>query len=659
MTFIDQHLLTAIVFVPFVGALALLAFPRGQHVGARGFSLAIALTDLALCLWLWHRFDLSTSLWQFQESTEWINAYGIRYSLAVDGLTLALTVLTTFLLPLVIVSTYSAVKQYVREYMVCLLALQTGMLGAFLATDLFLFYVFWEIMLVPMYFLIGIWGGQRRVYAALKFFLYTMTGSLLMLVAILYTVLAVRDQGGLTFSLAEVQMRLHTTNLGNAEPWLFLAFAVAFAIKVPMFPFHTWLPDAHVEAPTGGSVILAGVLLKLGTFGFLRYALGLWPATAAAFLPAIGLLAVIGIVYGALVSMVQQDLKRLVAYSSVSHLGFVMLGIAAMTTLGITGSIVQMVNHGISTGALFFLVGVIYERRHTRMMDQLGGLAKVMPRYALVWVLVMLSSIGLPGLNGFVGEFLILVGTFQSQGIHIAMSTGNVARLGIFAVQAVALAAVVLTIVAVHRKGARTRLGPGTRLMASMFAFGVAAYIAAPPFGSFAGGLLIRPLLPHVGSGEPFAEVFAVLAVIGASGVILSAIYLLWATERVFFGPVTHAENQHLSDLSLRESAVIVPLVLAAIWIGLYPQPLLDTIKPTAAKIAREYREQAHLAPGPDRPSVVERAVPTQVAPWPAGVRLPDSESAVSTPPTTRFAPWHLAAPRQLLLRPVPGKATP
>jgi NADH-quinone oxidoreductase subunit M len=319
MSFLDDYLVSAIVLLPLLGAVLALAFPKGEHSGVRGFTLAVSLIDLALAIWMWVRFDPAAGM-QMQERIDWVPSLGITYAVGVDGLSVLLVLLTAFLAPIVVLSTYSSVKDRVREFMVCTLFLQTGMLGAFVATDFFLFYVYWEVMLVPMYFMIGIWGGRRRIYAAVKFFIYTMAGSLLMLVAILYTVWSVRDQGGLTFSYIEVSERLAAmpNGLGGAEIWLFLAFALAFAIKVPMFPFHTWLPDAHVEAPTGGSVILAGVLLKLGTFGFLRYALWLFPKTAVVFLPAIGLIAVVGIIYGALVAMVQEDFKRLVAFSSAS-----------------------------------------------------------------------------------------------------------------------------------------------------------------------------------------------------------------------------------------------------------------------------------------------------------------------------------------------------
>ncbi len=595
MSFVQEHLLTFIVFVPMLGAVLALAFPREETSGVRGFALAVSLLDLALAFWLWALFEPKTTGMQLTETIEWIPSLGISYSVGIDGLTILLVVLTTFLAPLVVLSTYSAVKERVREYMVCVLFLQTGMLGAFVATDLFLFYVFWEVMLVPMYFLIGVWGGKQRIYAAVKFFLYTMAGSLLMLVAILYTVWAVQDQGGLTFSWAAIVERLGSTELGGAEVWLFLAFALAFAIKVPMFPFHTWLPDAHVEAPTGGSVILAGVLLKLGTFGFLRYAMWLFPETAAAFLPAIGLLAVVGIIYGALVSMVQEDFKRLIAFSSVSHLGFVMLGLTAMTVTGVAGGVLQMVNHGISTGALFLLVGVIYERRHTRLLDDFGGLAKVMPRYAAVFGIIMLSSVGLPGLNGFVGEFLILIGSFQSEGIVLQQTTtGQLAWVGIIAAGLVALGAVAILGLKLARMP-REQAGVPTKVATLIGALLLAAALVAPPVGSFTGGLIIRPLVTVTPSVANFREVFALLAVLAGTGVIFAAVYLLLATQRVFFGPLRHAENEHLADLNLREGFVLVPLVLVAILMGVFPKPFLDAINPTVDAYARDFRARAGL----------------------------------------------------------------
>ena len=360
---------------------------------------------------------------QFVERFAWIRAYGIDYFVGVDGLSLFLVLLTTFLGPIVILASWS-ISARVKEYLFFMLLLETGMLGAFVALDLFLFYVFWEVMLVPMYFLIGVWGGPRRIYAALKFVLFTMAGSLLMLVAIIY--LATRNSQVtqvLTFDL----LKIYNLQLPYEEQiWLFLAFALSFAIKVPLFPFHTWLPDAHVEAPTAGSVILAGVLLKLGTYGFLRFAIPLFPEAALAAAPFIIALAVIGIVYGAMVAMMQADLKKLVAYSSVSHLGFVMLGLFAFNLQGIQGAIYQMLNHGLSTGALFLIVGMIYERRHTRMIDDFGGLWKQMPIFSAFFLVVTLSSIGLPGLNGFVGEFLILLGSFQASPFWTAGAASGV-----------------------------------------------------------------------------------------------------------------------------------------------------------------------------------------------------------------------------------------
>jgi NADH-quinone oxidoreductase subunit M len=340
----------------------------------------------------------------------WIQVAGweISYLMGIDGVSILLVLLTTFLTPISILSTWTAVEERVKEFMIFFLMLEVGMVGVFLSLDLFLFYVFWEFTLVPMYFLIGIWGGANRVYAAVKFFLYTMAGSILMLLAILWLGIT---QG--TFSVPEL---IATATIpGNIQIWLFLAFAAAFAIKVPMWPLHSWLPDAHVEAPTAGSVILAGVLLKMGTYGFLRFNLALFPEASVRLAPWIAVLAVIGILYGAMVSYAQKDAKKLVAYSSVSHLGFVMLGLFAINLQGIEGGILQMINHGISTGALFLVVGMIYERRHTRDMDAFGGLWKVMPVYAVLTLIVVLSSMGLPGLNGFVGEFTILLGAFGSK----------------------------------------------------------------------------------------------------------------------------------------------------------------------------------------------------------------------------------------------------
>jgi NADH-quinone oxidoreductase subunit M len=405
-------MLSLILFSPVVGALTLLLLPRDQVKGLRRSAFVFSLFPLLFSLLLLLAFNPSEAGFQFVEQARWIPMFGIDYKVGVDGISLFLVLLTTFLTPLVILFAWGDIEKRVKEFLIFMLLLETGMLGAFIALDLFLFYVFWEVMLVPMYFIIGVWGGQRRIYAAIKFVLYTMAGSLLMLVAILYLVwLNQSATGTLTFDLLklyELQVPLAT------QRWLFAAFALAFAIKVPMFPLHTWLPDAHVEAPTGGSVILAGVLLKLGTYGFLRYAVGLFPVVAVEAWPYIAGAAVIGIVYGALVAMVQPDLKKLVAYSSVSHLGFVMLGLFAFNTPGVTGSIYQMLGHGLSTGALFLVVGVIYQRRHTRLISEFGGLWKQLPIFSAVFLIVMLSSIGLPGLNGFVGEFLILLGAFRS-----------------------------------------------------------------------------------------------------------------------------------------------------------------------------------------------------------------------------------------------------
>ncbi len=403
------HPLTLVTFFPLLGVLILLFVNGEQKNLVRWIALVTSLVTFLISLFVLAQFHAANPEIQLEIKRSWIQVAGwdISYHLGVDGLSILLLLLTTFLTPISILSTWTAIEERVKEFMIFFLLLEVGMVGVFLALDLFLFYIFWEFTLVPMYFLIGIWGGPRRMYAAIKFFLYTMAGSILMLLAILW--LGIRAG---TFSLPEL---IAMGNIpANLQTWLFLAFAAAFAIKVPMWPLHSWLPDAHVEAPTAGSVILAGVLLKMGTYGFLRFNLSLFPAAAVKLAPWMALLAVIGIIYGAAVSYAQKDVKKLVAYSSVSHLGFVMLGLFALNPQGIQGGILQMINHGLSTGALFLIVGMIYERRHTRDMDAFGGLWKVMPIYGALTLIVTLSSMGLPGLNGFVGEFTILLGAWQA-----------------------------------------------------------------------------------------------------------------------------------------------------------------------------------------------------------------------------------------------------
>jgi NADH-quinone oxidoreductase subunit M len=421
-----DHLLSFLIFLPTAGALLLLLFPESRPSGARGFALAVSVLEFALSIPLWTRFDIHTTAFQFGEHAAWIPSFGISYAVGIDGISLVLILLTTLLTPVSLLFSLTHVDRSVRAFSIAFLVLETGLIGSLAAVDLALFYVFWEVMLVPMYFIIGIWGGARRIYAAMKFFLFTMAGSLLMFLAILY--LAVRYH-----ALADRWSFLLTdwTGMilpGSTQAILFLAFALAFAIKIPVFPLHTWLPDAHTEAPTAGSIILAGVLLKLGVYGYLRFALPLFPDAATRYAPWVGVLGVIGVLYGAMVAYAQKDMKRLVAYSSVSHLGLVVVGIGAFTATALSGSILQMVNHGLSTGALFLLVGVLYERRHTREIAAYGGIAGVVPITAALFLLATLSSIGLPGLNGFVGEFLILLGTWTSphRWWAVAASTGIV-----------------------------------------------------------------------------------------------------------------------------------------------------------------------------------------------------------------------------------------
>ncbi len=414
MNWQNLHLLTPVVMLPALGALVVAMLPSRAKGVIRGTAFFWTMGVFLFSLLLWAGFDPASAGFQFEEKAAWIPQLGIYYHLGIDGISLFLVLLTTFLTPLVILSAFSAVEVRVKEYMVHMLIIETGMLGALVSLDVFMFYIFWEIMLIPMYFLIGIWGGNRRIYATLKFVLFTVVGSLLMLVALIYLYYThYKLFGTYSTDLPDIMKVVPSLTL-KEQLWLFAAFGLAFAIKVPMFPFHTWLPDAHTEAPTGGSVILAGVLLKMGTYGFLRFAIPLFPLATHVLLPLIAALAVIGIIYGALVCMVQPDMKRLIAYSSISHLGFVMLGIAGMSSAAIQGAVYQMLNHGVSTGALFLLIGVIYERKHTRMIADMGGLAKIMPAYAALFLITALSSIGLPGLNGFVGEFLIMMGSFTS-----------------------------------------------------------------------------------------------------------------------------------------------------------------------------------------------------------------------------------------------------
>jgi len=470
-------LLTLVTFLPGAAGLALLFVPRRSVGVLRLVSLVVTVLTFACSLPLYFGFDGDAIGYQFEENRRWMPTLGVAYHVGIDGISLLLVLLTTFLMPLALVSAWGSIEDRFKEFIATMLLLETGMLGVFVSLDLFLFYVFWEAMLIPMYFIIGIWGGPNRVYAAVKFILYTMVGSLLMLVAILglyYQYGAAT--GRYTFDVPVLAQYVMAPGL--AQNLMFLAFALAFAIKVPLFPFHTWLPDAHVEAPTAGSVVLAGVLLKMGTYGFLRFCLPFFPDASLAFGPLVWTLAVIGVIYGAWVSTVQPDMKKLVAYSSVSHLGFVMLGIFTLNQQGLVGALIQMVNHGLSTGALFLMVGMIYERRHSRLIADFGGLWRVVPAFSAVFLVVVLSSLGLPGLNGFVGEFLILVGAFQR---------------------------------------------------------------------------------------SPW------LAAVATSGIIFAAVYLLWMYQRVIFGDVTHEANRGLRDLTTREWAVLVPVVVLIVWIGVYP----------------------------------------------------------------------------------------
>jgi len=495
-------LLNLICYLPLAGALAIAFLIKKENSGAiKWFATIVTGLDFLISIPLWFLYSPGGAEFQFASKGEWIPSFGVQYIFGVDGFSILLILLTTLLGFISVYSSFTAITERQKEYYIFLLLLQTGMLGVFCALDFILFYVFWEVMLVPMYFLIGVWGGPRKLYAAIKFFLYTLVGSVLMLVGIL--ALYFYNAGGLaavglpglgnpaTFEIPALYQAAPMMP-GGLQFWVFLAFFVGFAIKVPMFPFHTWLPDAHVEAPTAGSVILAGVLLKMGTYGFVRLSLPLLPDATVKAVGWVGLLSIIAIIYGALVSMAQKDMKKLVAYSSVSHMGFITLGMFALNAPGLRGAILQMINHGISTGALFLLVGIIYERRHNRMISEYGGIAKVMPLYATFFMIIALSSLGLPTLNGFIGEFTILIGAFHHSWVW---------------------------------------------------------------------------------------------ALFAATGIVLGAAYLLWMYQRVFFGEITNDKNKGLTDLNLREQWTLIPLIVMAFWIGLYPKPFFRLMEPTVDRV--------------------------------------------------------------------------
>ncbi|MGH7369934.1 MAG: NADH-quinone oxidoreductase subunit M [Candidatus Methylomirabilaceae bacterium] len=435
MNALQFPILSFIAYLPILGVFLIAVIPKESKGGIRWTALAFTLASFVASLWLPVRFDSTTAAMQFVERFSWIPTIGVDYVFGLDGISLWLVLLTTFLSVIAVICSWESITVRLKEYYAFLLILETGMLGVFLSLDFFLFYIFWEVMLVPMYFLIGIWGSDRRLYSAIKFFLYTLFGSVIMLLGILAIYFYHGSQTGTyTFGVLELMQVQYPSSplftiLGvpfSFQDLVWLSFFLSFAIKVPMFPFHTWLPDAHTDAPTAASVILAGVLLKMGTYGFVRFNLPMFPESTKHFVPMIMVLSIIAIIYGAMVCLVQPDMKRLIAYSSVSHMGFVTLGIFALNAQGVQGSLIQMVNHGLSTGALFLIVGLIYDRRHTRLISELGGLSKQMPVYATLFAIIMLSSMGLPGLNGFIGEFLILVGAFRMNYVWAAFAVSGI-----------------------------------------------------------------------------------------------------------------------------------------------------------------------------------------------------------------------------------------
>jgi len=491
--FINQHILTILIFFPLLGAFVLTFLPRDKAAFLKYFALIVLMLEFIFSLHIYFHFSNTGNIDQFYVNIPWIEIWNINYLLAVDGVSMLLIVLTTATLPIALIGTWNSVTKNIKAYLLCLMVLQTGMIGVFCALDLFLFYIFWEIMLVPMFFLIGIWGGEKRIYATLKFFIYTMSGSVIMLVAILFLYFQGFYKDGIFQALNSFNLlELYNYHLPyNTQILVFAAFALAFAIKIPLFPFHTWLPDAHVQAPTTGSVILAGILLKMGTYGFYRFAIPLFPDAVQTLQPYLIVLSVIGIIYGALVAMVQTDIKKLIAYSSVSHMGVVMLGLFSLNLTGMTGGLYQMFNHAVTTGALFLLVGMLYDRTHNRTIKDYSGLAKLMPIYAIFFMVVTLGSIGVPLTNGFVGEFLTLLGTFQVD----------------------------------------------------------------------------KPA-----------------AILGATGIILGAVYMLWLIERVFFGAPKLMKGLG-KDLNLREGLVMLTITIVVFGMGIYPKPFLEKIERSAETV--------------------------------------------------------------------------
>jgi NADH-quinone oxidoreductase subunit M len=496
----DFPWLEVTIFLPLAGAVLIGFIPKDKDQIVRWAALAVSLLAFVISLGVLANFETGQAGFQLRTTAEWIPEWGITYKTGIDGVSLWMVLLTTFLMPISVLASWS-IDQRVKIYFVFLLALETGMLGVFCSLDLFLFYLFWEATLVPMYFLIGMWGYGNRIFAAMKFFLFTLAGSLLMLAAILFLYFAARDNP--TF---DYESLLGTPlSLGN-QRLLFLGFFASFAVKVPLVPLHTWLPDAHTEAPTAGSVLLAAILLKMGAYGLMRFAIPLFPDASRELVPLVMGLAIAGILYGALVAAMQKDLKRLIAYSSVAHLGFVVLGLFVGSIQGMSGGILQMVNHGLSTGALFLLVGILYERRHTRAIADFGGLARSVPVLSGIFLFVALSSLGLPGLNGFIGEFLILLGTFFE---------------------------------------------------------------------------------------------YRWWAVPAAAGIILAAVYLLWAYQRVFHGEAEREENRTLADLRLRESVMLAPLIALIVFIGVYPKPFLERIEPAAERVVQQLKGSSVLPEPP------------------------------------------------------------
>lgn len=642
MTILSDHLLSAIVALPLLAAILAMTFPKSERHSVVGFGLLVMGLTAMLAVVALSRFDLGEPGLQLQESVPWIPAWGASYAVGVDGLAMLMVLLTVTLTPLSLWAAALEIKSRQRDFVACLLLLESMILGAFCAVDMLLFYVFWEAMLVPAFMLIGIFGrGQKeRMAASLQFFLYTMAGSMVMLAALIYAATCAPGGGAPSFLWTDIVARFASVPVSYTELALFIAFAVAFAIKVPLVPLHGWLPNAYAEAPVAVTVMLSGLMVKVGAFAFLRYSLLLFPRSATFLMPTLMVLAVVGIIYGACLAAREHNLRRLLAYSSISHMGFIMVGLCSMAPDALMGGALQMVSHAVSTAGLFILTGMVLARTGNDAWNNLGGLATRAPLLAAAFVAMACSSMGLPGLSGFVGEFMILLGTFGSEGLAISLSTGAVVQGAIIALVTLGAGMAILALGALAR---RDHAAP-SRLVTALGAAAILALFAGlllPPVGPLPAGLLLRPLLPHALSSMPCTSLMPVLAALATLGVVLGALYLLLAIERTFFGPPSPQAHGALPivDLSAQERWLLLPFLAAALALGLYPSPVLRLVEPTLIQYVQQFRAGAQWPPLAARTSEDHLGAPRLVPVGPGHLDNASKTRADVKAPQQRPAP--------------------